>query len=90
MRLGILAPSRFCNGHVYFVQRLPLSLRLHPYAVHNTFQLYGALGKAIRFKENHLWFIEPDRWGAGRVGALGGMEIEGKLGVRNIGGKVRK
>eukprot|EP00850_Spirogloea_muscicola_P000330 SM000001S04732 [mRNA] locus=s1:1888699:1891984:+ [translate_table: standard] len=59
MWAGILPVSLFCNGHVYFVQRIPQRHRLVPYVVHNTFQFHFAPGKIARFREAELWALDP-------------------------------
>lgn len=61
LKLGILAPSEFCNGHVFFVQRIPQTLGIDPYAVHNTFQFHYSAGKVARFRENGLWLMDSDK-----------------------------
>eukprot|EP00897_Mesotaenium_endlicherianum_P008859 jgi/Mesen1/8000/ME000425S07198 len=64
VRMGVLPPGRFCNGHVYFVQRsfqrLPAGER--PFAVHNTFQFSMSAGKVMRFRDAHLWHLDPDSY----------------------------
>eukprot|EP00850_Spirogloea_muscicola_P008290 SM000044S15937 [mRNA] locus=s44:107097:110385:+ [translate_table: standard] len=59
MWAGILPVSLFCNGHVYFVQRIPQHHGLVPYVVHNTFQFHFAAGKIARFREAELWALDP-------------------------------
>eukprot|EP00850_Spirogloea_muscicola_P015991 SM000127S26607 [mRNA] locus=s127:25293:28790:+ [translate_table: standard] len=63
MWAGILPVSLFCNGHVYFVQRIPQRHGLVPYVVHNTFQFHFAPGKIARFREAELWALDPPSCG---------------------------
>jgi len=60
IRIGILPVSTFCSGHTYFVQRMPQSRGLEPYAVQTTFQHgYDTVGKTHRLREAMLWAEEP-------------------------------
>lgn len=45
LRVSALDVTQFCNGHVFFVQRLPQRLNVTPFVAHATFQ-YGASCKA--------------------------------------------
>lgn len=60
LKLGALPVSIFCSGHTYFVQALYKKLKLHPYAVHTTFQFAGTPGKRHRLREAKLFFDKPD------------------------------
>eukprot|EP00850_Spirogloea_muscicola_P016610 SM000136S00156 [mRNA] locus=s136:73403:75618:+ [translate_table: standard] len=62
LRLGVLPVAQFCNGHVYFVQRIPQRERIQPFVVHNTFQFHFAPGKTHRFREDGLWALDPPEY----------------------------
>jgi hypothetical protein len=47
--LGALPLSRFCSGHIFFVQRLPVALGVKPLVVHTTYQFSQARGKRQRW-----------------------------------------
>ena len=63
--LGALPLSRFCSGHVYFVQRLPYVIGVTPLVVHTTYQFSQARGKRQRLRENGLWLIDDDGYYSG-------------------------
>lgn len=60
LRLGILPPSEFANGHMFFTQQIPQKMGIKPYVVHNTFQFHYSPGKILRFREHGLWLLDPD------------------------------
>ncbi len=60
LRTGVLSTEQFCNGHVFFVQRIPQKQGSKVYAVHNTFQYYFGPGKIARFREEGIWLLDPD------------------------------
>lgn len=62
LKLGVLSPAYFVNGHVYFVQRLSQVLHKKPVVVHNTFQFFGTQGKVWRFREAQLWAVDSAAW----------------------------
>lgn len=59
VRLAILPVAQFCNGHVFFVQKLHALYNTQPYVVHNTFQFYYGPGKVARFRQAGLWLLDP-------------------------------
>lgn len=60
VKVGVLPVSSFCNGHTFFVQRMPETLKIDPYVVHATFQYAGTEGKRHRFRERKLWYDHPE------------------------------
>jgi len=69
--LGALPLSRFCSGHVFFVQRLPSALGVTPLVVHTTYQFSQARGKRQRLRETGLWLIDEDGYYEGKKGGAG-------------------
>jgi Nucleotide-diphospho-sugar transferase len=55
--IGVLSVAQFCNGHTFFVQRMPQRLGLKPYVVHCTFQFGYTEGKQERMREFQLWNV---------------------------------
>eukprot|EP01065_Artemidia_motanka_P007583 TRINITY_DN13793_c0_g1_i1.p1 TRINITY_DN13793_c0_g1~~TRINITY_DN13793_c0_g1_i1.p1 ORF type:complete len:673 (+),score=122.97 TRINITY_DN13793_c0_g1_i1:96-2114(+) len=60
LRVGIFPVHTFCNGHTFFVQRLPQKYNARPYVAHATFQFAGTEGKRHRFREAKLWYDPPE------------------------------
>lgn len=60
VKVGILSPAEFCNGHVYFVQKTPQRQGSKVYSIHNTFQYYFGAGKIARFREAGLWLLDDE------------------------------
>ena len=58
--VGALPVTRFSNGHIYKIQRLPQRLGIQPLAVHATFDYAGSHGKTTSLRELGLWVNEPD------------------------------
>lgn len=58
--VGALPTLLFCNGHVFFVQRLPAQYGIEPILVHTTFQFGYAAGKVHALREAHLWHDNAD------------------------------
>ena len=69
--LGALPLSRFCSGHVFFVQRLPIALGVKPLVVHTTYQFSQARGKRQRLRETGLWIVDEDGYYSGDTGGTG-------------------
>ena len=74
----MLPVALFCSGHVYFTQRMSVTLGVQPYAVHATFQFSGTPGKRHRFREEGLWledsayYTHPGGGGGRGIGGAGG------------------
>ena len=69
IRLGVLSPALFANGHTFFVQEVHRNGR-EPYSVHLTYQ-YGddprfAFGKRQRLRQAGLWAREEPAYSEGR------------------------
>jgi hypothetical protein len=62
VRIEALDVLDFCNGHVFYTQKLPQKLNHTPYMVHQTFQFAGTAGKRHRFREAMLWLADDDVW----------------------------
>ena len=58
--IGVLPVDRFCNGHTYFVQRLPQRHRHEPIAVHPTFLPTPGASKMHRLREATLVDDPPE------------------------------
>lgn len=61
--MGVLPMMRFCNGHVFFINRLPARFGLRAAAVHATYQYADekvySYGKRHRLRQAGGWNIDP-------------------------------
>jgi len=55
LRVGTLPTLLFCNGHTYFVQKMPQRLGVTPFMAHVTHVFGGDFGKRHRLRETMLF-----------------------------------
>jgi|APGre2960657444_1045066.scaffolds.fasta_scaffold03195_3 hypothetical protein len=64
--MGVLPMTRFCNGHVFFINRLPSRFGLKPIAVHATYQYADektySYGKRHRLRQARGWNMDTDAY----------------------------
>ena len=64
--MGVLPMQRFCNGHVFFINRLPWRFGLRPVAVHATYQYADekvySYGKRHRLRQAQGWHMDPEEY----------------------------
>jgi len=64
--MGVLPMQRFCNGHVFFINRLAWRFGLRPVAVHATYQYADekvySYGKRHRLRQAQGWHMDPDEY----------------------------
>ena len=75
--MGTLPQQRFCNGHVFFINRLPSRFGLRPIAVHATYQFADektySFGKRHRLRQAQGWNIDtPEYYAEGRFLTISG------------------
>lgn len=62
--MGTFPLTRFCNGHVFFVNRLPERFGFQTAAVHATYQFADektySFGKRHRLRQAQLWHMDAD------------------------------
>ena len=56
--LAVLPTRHFCSGHLYWLQQG--MQRKDCVAVHTSFTQSGTFGKIFRWREAHLWLLEPE------------------------------
>lgn len=64
VNMGVFPLTRFCNGHVFFVNRLPERFGFRAAAVHATYQFADekvySFGKRHRLRQAQLWHMDED------------------------------
>lgn len=64
VNMGTFPLTRFCNGHVFFVNRLPERFGFQTAAVHATYQFADektySFGKRHRLRQAQLWHMDDD------------------------------
>jgi hypothetical protein len=75
--MGVLPMMRFCNGHVFFINRLPARFGLRASAVHATYQYADektySYGKRHRLRQAQGWNIDtPEYFSEGKFMRIAG------------------
>jgi hypothetical protein len=75
--MGVLPMMRFCNGHVFFINRLPARFGLRAAAVHATYQYADektySYGKRHRLRQAGGWNIDtPEYYSQGKFMTIAG------------------
>ena len=65
LRVADLPAYTFCNGHVFYTQRLPQRMGYFPFMAHSTFQFGRLEGKINAMRTHHL-FHDPPSYYSGK------------------------
>ncbi|KNC51151.1 glycosyltransferase family 77 protein [Thecamonas trahens ATCC 50062] len=60
LRTADLPTLLFCNGHVFYTQRLPQRLGFFPFMAHSTFQFGRMDGKIMAMRQHQLFHDPPE------------------------------